>query len=117
MGLDVHVGEYESKEYVSEHLGAYSGFARWRKSIAHAKGFDLDDMDGFDGNVPWTNQPFQLILNHSDCDGEYSVADILELLDELHDIKQLNVDDYEQSDKLIRLCKVALLLNKPIEFA
>jgi len=116
MGLDVHVGDYESKEYVSEHLGAYSGYYRWRKAIAKAKDFDLDDMDGFDGNVPWTNQPFQLILNHSDCDGEYSMADIPELLDELHDIKQLNVDDYDQTDKLIRLCRAALVLNKPIEF-
>lgn len=117
MGLDVHVGEYESKEYVGEHLGAYSGFARWRTAIAKAKGFDLDEMDGFDGTKPWTSEPFQLILNHSDCDGGYSVEQVPELLQELYGINELNVDDYDQSDKLIGLCEVALMLNKPIEFA
>lgn len=117
MGLDVHVGEYETKGYVSERLGAYSGYARWRIAIANAAGFDLDEMDGFDGIKPWTTEPFQLILNHSDCDGGYSIEQIPELLQELYDIKILNVDDYEQSDKLIRLCKVALSLNLSIEFA
>ena len=117
MGLNVHVGEYESKEYVSEHLGAYSGYGVWRYKIAKSKGFDLDEMDGFGGCIPWTNQPLQLILNHSDCDGGYSVKQVPKLLHELDDIKKLNVDDYDQTDKLIRLCKAALMLNKPIEFA
>ena len=63
-----------------------------------------------------TSEPFQLILNHSDCDDGYLVEQVPELLKELYGIKELNVDDYEQSDKLIRLCKAALLLNKSIEF-
>ena len=117
MGLDVHVGEYESKEYVSEHLGAYSGFARWRTAIAKAKGFDLDEMDGFDGTKPWTSEPFQLILNHSDCDGGYSVEQVPELLQELYGINELNVDDYDQSDKLIHLCMVSLKNGMPICFS
>ena len=117
MGLDVHVGEYESKEYVSEHLGSYSGYGRWRKEIAKAKGFDLDEMDGFFGCISWTDQPFQLILNHSDCDGGYSVEQVPELLQELYNIKNLNVDDYEQSDKLIHLCVVSLKNGMPICFS
>lgn len=116
MGLDIKVGEYESPEYTNEGLGAYSGFMRWRRSIAKAKGFNIDEMDGFDGCIPWTNQPFQLILNHSDCDGGYSLEQVPELLKELQEIKHLNVDNFNQTDKLIRLCKLALKLKLPIEF-
>ena len=117
MGLDVRVREDEENYIISEHLGSYSGFHFWRKAVAKAAGFDLDNMEGFGGKQEsWDGKPFPLILNHSDCDGGYSLEQILEVLREAEAIKKLNVDDYEQSDKFIRLCKVALEHKKPIEF-
>lgn len=116
MGLDVRVRGSEDKVIDSECFGAYSGYAAWRRAIAQAKGFNIDDMDGFGGKTPWTDQPFQLILNHSDCDDGYSLEQIPEVLQEVEEIKKLGVDNYEQSDKFIRLCKVALENKKPLVF-
>lgn len=116
MGLDVHVGDYESTEYMSEHLGSYTGYNTWRKAIAKAKGFNLDLMVGYGGEVSWNKLPFQLILNHSDWGDGYTVYQIPELLKELDEIKKLNVDDYDQTNKLIKLCKFALKTKKNIVF-
>lgn len=53
MGLDVGVSEYESDEYMSKRLGSYHKYNDWRRNIAYAVGFDLDEMTGFGGNMPW----------------------------------------------------------------
>lgn len=120
MGLDAFVKtkEYGGGEYdcISERLGSYGGYAMWRKTIAEAKGFDLDKMEGFGGNESWEGKPFQLVLNHSDCDGEYTIDQIPALIEELKEIQKLGVDDYDQSDKFLRLCNAALELKKPIIF-
>ena len=116
MGLNVRVGDYDSLKYICEHLGSYSGYNNWRKKIAMASGFYLNEMTGFGGVVPWDKEPFQLVLYHSDCDGNYSLNQIPKLLKELKEIKLLNIDDYDQSNKLIRLCKAALETKEPIRF-
>lgn len=116
MGLDVSVGEYESPQYISERLGSCHGYSEWRSRIAECAGFELDEMVGFGGAWEWTNEPFQLVLNHSDCDGGYAVEVLSELLEELNKIKKLNVDDYDQSEKFIRLCSYAMKLQLPIKF-
>lgn len=116
MGLNVIVGEYETKEYLSEHLGSYSGYNQWRYNIASEMGFNLDEMTGFGGDMPWHKESFQLILYHSDCDGWYSVNQLHKLLEEVKGIKKLGIDDYDQSDKFIRLIEHAIKLNKPLEF-
>ena len=120
MGLNIIVktkiyddGEYDS---VSEHLGAYSGYARWRESIAAASGFTLETMQGYGGTGTWDDKPFQLILTHSDCDGEYTIDEIPALRQEIDDIRKLNVDDYYQCEKMARLCDAAVEHNSPIEF-
>lgn len=117
MGLDAHVGEYEAAEYVAEHLGSYGGYASWRSAIAKAKEFDLDKMQEFEGDESWEGKPFQLVLNHSDCDGEYTLEQIPALLEELKEIQKLGVDDYSQSETFIRLCEAVLKYKKPIIFA
>ena len=116
MGLDVSVGEYETDEYVSEWLGSYHGYNYWRRNIASAAGFDLNEMTGFGGDIPWHKEPFQLILYHSDCEGWYSVNQLHKLLGEVNEIKRLGIDDYDQSDKFIRLIEHAIKINKPLQF-
>jgi hypothetical protein len=74
--------------------GAYSAFNRFRHGIARAIGLDLASMWGFtDGTgrtgIAWDllrPDPIHALLNHSDCEGEIAVADLLPLaarLDEL----------------------------------
>lgn len=117
MGLDAKVGKYGSDDYISFRLGSYSGYMYWRKAIAKALGFNLDEMQGYCKNgITWTDEPCQSIFNHSDCDGEYTVEQIPDLMKEIDIIKTLNVDDYDQCYKFVRLCAASLELNRPIEF-
>ena len=97
-------------------MGSYRGFNYWKIQIAKAKGINLNDLEGFGGSKSWDGIPYPLILNHSDCDGEYTPEQIPELLEELEEIKLLKVDYYEQTDKLIELCKAPHEQNTPIIF-
>lgn len=123
MGLNVRVGEYNTKEYMCEEMGSYSRYNDWKRRIAKASGFNLDEMVGFDdkttdceGNIPWHKEPFQLILYHYDTDGLYSVNQLHLLLEEVNKIKQLGIDDFDQSDKFIRLITHAIKIKKPLMF-
>ncbi|MER7789874.1 hypothetical protein [Streptomyces sp. NPDC097640] len=47
---------------------SYGGFAQFRRRLAHADGFDLDEMTGFGGDRPWAEVSTELepFLNHPD---------------------------------------------------
>jgi hypothetical protein len=51
---------------------SYTGFGTFRRALALFEGFELDAMDGFGGDQPWSAVHTDLapLLNHSDCDGE-----------------------------------------------
>ena len=55
----------------------YIGFHNFRKRLAAALGFDLDQMEGFGGRRPWSEikHPLKPFLNHSDCEGSLSAAE------------------------------------------
>ena len=116
MGLQARAGEYETPECMTKHMGSYGGYNTWRQSIAKSAGFCLDTMAGYGGRIEWTTQLFQLILNHSDCDGGYTIDQIPDFLVELHLIPETVVDKYGRSGKLIELCKHALKVKMPIIF-
>lgn len=67
--------------------GSYSAFNRFRVAVAHAIGIDLDCMQGYgDAGIPWStlaHDPIRTLLDHSDCDGEIAVTDLLPLADRL----------------------------------
>jgi len=75
MGVDVRL----VKDVDSFKAGSYSGFHIFRKGIAKAVGINLDEMEGYDGEIPWTGyEPFYELLDHSDCEGAlYEVEDLL----------------------------------------
>lgn len=59
---------------------SYSGFHEFRKRLAASIGIDLAEMEGFaEGELrkAWSevNDPIVPLLNHSDSDGELSVAE------------------------------------------
>lgn len=68
--------------------GPYSSFNRFREEISKAAGYgELSQYLGFDGLKDWPkSDPIEILLHHSDCDGEIQwqdcgpIADSLEML-------------------------------------
>ena len=83
MGVDISVGDPESEDYVSESLGSYTSFLSWKNDIAEQEGVDF--FKGYNGK-------FKLALIHQ---GNYKVEDLPKLLQELYEIKKLNVKEYD----------------------
>ena len=115
MGLDASVRDKDN-EYVSVGMCSYGGYALWRNSIADAKGIDLDEMEGYGGDIKWDDKPFPLVFNHSDCDGYYCVEQIEALRKEIELIKSLAIDNCNICEKFLKLCDAATKYNLPIEF-
>lgn len=83
MGIDISVGDPESEDYVTESLGSYTSFLSWKNDIAEQEGIDF--FKGYNGK-------FKLTLIHQ---GDYKVEELPRLLQELHEIKKLNVKEYD----------------------
>lgn len=83
MGVDISVGDPESEDYVSESLGSYTPFLSWKNDIAEQEGIDF--FKGYNGK-------FKLVMIHQ---GDYKVEDLPELLDQLYEIKKLDVKEYD----------------------
>lgn len=78
--------------------GAYSAFHRFRCAVARCIGIDLERMEGFESDIfgprhgpaiPWSAlppHPLHKFLNHSDCDGEIAVEDLVPIADALEAI-------------------------------
>lgn len=83
MGVDISVGDPESEDYVNESLGSYTSFLSWKNDIAEQEGIDF--FKGYNGK-------FKLTMIHQ---GDYKVEELPRLLQELHEIKKLNVKEYD----------------------
>lgn len=83
MGVDISVGDSKSENYVSDSLGSYISFLAWKSDIAEKEGIDF--FKGYNGK-------FKLALIHQ---GDYKVEDLDSLLEELYEIKKLNVKEYD----------------------
>ncbi|MEK9726025.1 MAG: hypothetical protein VW405_21410 [Rhodospirillaceae bacterium] len=78
--------------------GAYSAFHRFRHGIARAIGLDLASMQGFSestvtgqgrAGIAWSllkPDPIHILLNHSDCEGEIAVPNLLPLAARLEEL-------------------------------
>lgn len=67
---------------------SYSGFNRFRERIAQHLGFDLNEMDGYNGHRSWDeiNDDIKPLLNHSDCDGDLSSEECARVYPRLREI-------------------------------
>jgi hypothetical protein len=98
---------------------SYTGFGVFRRWLAQAEGFALDEMNGFGGQRPWNDISTTLapLLNHPDDDGPdlgpLQCAAILPRLQEIADqlqegstdpLLQRNIDDARQLVVVLRLC-------------
>ena len=106
---------------------AYSGFARFRRTIAAMEGIDLDNMYGFGGSInpnckqiPWdtVDSPLKPLLNHSDCDGELTPEECAQVWPRLEEIVQQLEDSYDRDNGLILVAemKAAIEANEPLVF-
>ena len=70
MGLDVDAAGWTGECA----RWSYSGFHRFRVRVARLAGIDLDTMETYSGESPWSgvNDALKPLLHHSDCEGELS---------------------------------------------
>jgi len=98
---------------------SYSGFGVFRRWLAQAEGFNLDEMYGFGGHRPWINVSTTLtpVLNHPDVAGPdlspIQCAAILPRLQQIADqrheeniepVVQRHIDDARQLVVVLQFC-------------
>lgn len=117
MGLDLYVEGHNSE---NSKIGSYTRFGNFRNIWAKHLGFDLYEMEGFEGDKEWTNEPLQCFFNHSDHDGYLSVKDCKEILKQAQkDYPKLKDDAHcaYSFPILIEHCKAAIKNKRRIEFS
>ena len=97
MGLDIGVYRRAYVDEPSVHI-PYSGFMRFRRLLATAEGFNLDEMDGYldSGGRSWSeiDSPLVPLFNHSDSDGQLWPWECARIEPRLRDI----VTAWDESD-------------------
>ena len=100
---------------------SYSAFDAFRLAVAKACGIDLNRMEGFcNDGVPWASMPpdpIFALLDHSDCEGEIAVRDLIPLADRLDAIAVALPGGWgEAAAKFAAGCRSAAAGNEPVEF-
>ena len=100
---------------------AYSGFAHFRRKLAKEIGMDLDKMEGFGGDIPFSNYEDDILplLDHSDCDGELTVEECKRVAPRLRQlVSTWENDDYDKIKALdlVSGMEYAVECNEPLEF-
>jgi hypothetical protein len=74
---------------------SYSGFHAFRSRLFRSIGGELDEMEGFGGERPWSgvDDPLVPLLNHSDCEGELSSDACARIAPRLREVVAGWVDD------------------------
>jgi len=103
----------------------------WRKTIAEKIGINLKAMEGYcENGIPWDEVPsrgLNKLLHHSDCDGEISPEDGIEIAEDLESIlEELKTEEgdywhphgwvYDSAVKFINGLRDAYSKNENVEF-
>jgi hypothetical protein len=121
MGLDFNYG--------NAHF-SYSGFHEFRVKLASLANFPyLDNMEGFSGSIKWDlyNDDIIPLLRHSDCDGELTVKECLQIIPRLKELIEFLPEEYPnelsydnivkiQGQKLCQSMEEAAKDNQPLRF-
>jgi len=102
--------------FFGERISGYMSFHNFRETWTQLLGFDLEDMQGFGGTRPWTNEPLQCFLSHSDCEGEISWQDAEQILARAREDAPKLPDLNWAFSVLIRACEAAVAHKLPISF-
>lgn len=107
---------------------SYTGFNMFREWLAKAEGFALSEMQGFDGDRPWSSVTTTLapLLNHPDDDGPdltpAQCADMLPRLEAIIDERRHDAGDpvldrrIDDTRQLIAVMKFCLTKDVAIIF-
>jgi hypothetical protein len=100
---------------------AYSGFMSFRRRLANEIGMDLNKMEGFDGDIPFSNYQDVILplLDHSDCDGELTVEECKKVAPRLRQLVSAWEDNDYDKTKALQLADgmdYAVECNEPLEF-
>ena len=100
--------------YYSDFNWSYSGFHHFRTKLAKEIKINLMEMDGFGGNISFSDYDDDIILflNHCDCEGNISVEDCKKVAPRLRKLIENWLDhDYDK----VTAFKLADLMDKCIE--
>lgn len=112
MGIDFSHGEAH---------WAYSGFMRFRSRLAEDLGYAVPLSEMYDDGsyVCMKNEDIYPLINHSDCDGDLTPSEMLQIIPQLMTIvSQWEDDDYEKQRglQLIEGMKEAIAANENMVF-
>jgi hypothetical protein len=111
MGLDVSHGNFSM---------SYGSFNILRTKICSSLGLEMNSFKGFGGFRDWKElkSPIKPLLNHSDCDGNLTVAEMEAMIPELERLVGLWEPTYFKSCliELIDSMKIAVNDKEPLEF-
>lgn len=81
----------------SEAHWSYSGFNRFRRRLAKADGYDLDEMWELEdsGKKSFKDLPMHDFYFHSDCDGKLTVEQMRVILPRFRELLKMIEDDYD----------------------
>ncbi|NEC49920.1 hypothetical protein G3I18_15220 [Actinospica acidiphila] len=125
MGLMLFPGD---GDVTSPHVEwSHSGFALFRRWLAQIEGFELDEMDGFGGERPWSgvHTTLEPLLNHPDDHGELTPAHcaaVLPRLEEIHDHHVSDAGDpdvrqhFEDVGRLITVLRICVAKDAELYF-
>lgn len=99
----------------------YTGFNFFRKKLANAIGMDLDRMQGFGGDIPFStfNDDIVPLLDHSDCEGELTIEECKRVAPRLRELVSSWSDEDIDKQKALELAEGmdhAVECNEPLEF-
>lgn len=80
--------------------GPYSSFNRFRRSLGHQIGINIDDYDGYGGTIHKLEEmkhDLKPLFNHSDCDGRLTVNECKSIVKGLNNILE-NFNSEIESD-------------------
>jgi len=107
--------------------GSYSSFNRFRYTLAKNLGINLDEYIGFHAsgtkNLEDIEHDLMPLFNHSDCDGELSVAEQKRIVKGLNDVLDKfngpSEEAFYMREKIIQFrdgCLDAISKNEAVEF-
>lgn len=112
MGLVISHDAYE---------GSYSNFNSWRSDVALLIGVDFFKMENAFGDIPWSTLPkddLHILLNHSDCEGQFSWQEANKIANRLTQLLPLIKDErcLLVTKRFINGCDEAVRLKESLLF-
>jgi hypothetical protein len=84
---------------------SYSSFNNFRRKLAKEINMDLDQMQGFGGDIPFSNYVDNIIplLDHSDCDGKLTIGQCKKVEPRLRELVSKWVNDDWDKERALEL--------------